>query len=68
MKRGGGSHLEAFLMRKKLRCCYIKVDFATAASQNRLNTHKLSIQKMAKNIRIVNTLIFYQRAVVNKDH
>jgi hypothetical protein len=55
-------------------CCYITVDFASAASQNGFCTHNLSLNKKAniskkltKAIGFLMTLTFYQRAVVKQD-
>jgi hypothetical protein len=57
----------------KIRCCYITVDFATAASQNEFSTYKLSLHKknihrMAKNIRLFITFSIHHRAVLGKNH
>jgi hypothetical protein len=53
-----------------LCCCYITVDSAMVASQNRFRTYKLSFpkkinitQKMGEKIDLF-TLIFYDRLVV----
>jgi hypothetical protein len=58
-----------------LRCCYISVDSAMAASQNGLCSYKLSIHKktnimqiLTKNITIFIYLIFYHREIVKLDH
>ncbi len=61
------------LFRNIIRCCYIMVDFATAASQNGFSARSFPLykktnvnQKMTKSIRFLTTFHFYRRAVVNK--
>jgi hypothetical protein len=57
------------------RCCYITVDSAMAASQNRFCSYKLSFRKKTnimqiidKNIKIFIYLFFYHREIVRLDH
>ncbi len=67
-------HVRNSLIWKDLRCCYVTVESAMAASQNGFCSSKLSIQKNINIMQIMRKILhflwiyFYHREVVKLDH